>query len=218
MSSKKNPSLFLLNHCCHRRSSCRPLEVPGPHVGNHTNTRTHTLLTLLHSFLVSSDWEADAAQRPNSANLHPPSWEEHRGQSPLRLHFYLFTPFFLYILLFSPSLPCVRVCARARGVCARVAAVSMQGNERHRKKEPRRPWTNGQLLFYKCTLYLFVVCSLELKSSVSGEDKTTNKQTNKQTITKTPNFHLFSFFFLNPCSLKGGIESRHLAWAVQALV
>ncbi|XP_073350698.1 C-type mannose receptor 2 [Pagrus major] len=41
----------------------------------------------------------------------------------------------------------------------------MQGNnDRHRNKESRRAWTNGQLLFYKCTLYLFLVFSLELKS------------------------------------------------------
>lgn len=41
----------------------------------------------------------------------------------------------------------------------------MQGNnDRHRHKESRRAWTNGQLLFYKCTLYLFLVFSLELRS------------------------------------------------------
>ena len=55
----------------------------------------------------------------------------------------------------------------------------MQGNnDRHRHKESRRAWTNGQLLFYKCTLYLFLVFSLELRSGGAGEQK--EKPTNNK--------------------------------------
>ncbi|XP_041812441.1 C-type mannose receptor 2 [Chelmon rostratus] len=43
----------------------------------------------------------------------------------------------------------------------------MQGNGSHRNKDSRRTWTNRQLLFYKCTLYLFIF-SLELKRSVTA--------------------------------------------------
>ena len=53
----------------------------------------------------------------------------------------------------------------------------MQGNnDRHRHKESRRAWTNGQLLFYKCTLYLFLVFSLELRSSGAGEQQEKKKK------------------------------------------
>ncbi|KAM4531180.1 C-type mannose receptor 2 [Odontesthes bonariensis] len=43
----------------------------------------------------------------------------------------------------------------------------MQSNERHRHKTSGATWTNRQLLFYKCTLYLFIF-SLELKRSVTA--------------------------------------------------
>ncbi|CAJ1076237.1 C-type mannose receptor 2 [Xyrichtys novacula] len=43
----------------------------------------------------------------------------------------------------------------------------MQGSGPHRNKELKRTWTNRQLIFYKCTLYLFVF-SLELKSGVTA--------------------------------------------------
>lgn len=47
----------------------------------------------------------------------------------------------------------------------------MHGSRRHRDQEARAPWTDRQLVIYKCTLYLFVVFSLELKSSATGEEK-----------------------------------------------
>ncbi|KAM6905293.1 C-type mannose receptor 2 [Xenentodon cancila] len=43
----------------------------------------------------------------------------------------------------------------------------MQSNERHRNNKPRTSWTNRKLIFYKCTLYLFIF-SLELKRSVTA--------------------------------------------------
>lgn len=47
----------------------------------------------------------------------------------------------------------------------------MHGSRRQRDREARAPWTDRQLVIYKCTLYLFVVFSLELKSSATGEEK-----------------------------------------------
>uniref|UniRef100_A0A3Q3JCG4 Mannose receptor, C type 2 n=1 Tax=Monopterus albus TaxID=43700 RepID=A0A3Q3JCG4_MONAL len=43
----------------------------------------------------------------------------------------------------------------------------MHDDDRHRNKDSRRTWTNRQLIFYKCTLYLFIF-SLELKGSVTA--------------------------------------------------
>lgn len=47
----------------------------------------------------------------------------------------------------------------------------MHGSRRHRDQEARAPWTDRQLVISKCTLYLFVVFCLELKSSATGEQK-----------------------------------------------
>lgn len=47
----------------------------------------------------------------------------------------------------------------------------MHGSRRYRDQEARAPWTNRKLIISKCTLYLFVVFGLELKSSATGEEK-----------------------------------------------
>lgn len=48
----------------------------------------------------------------------------------------------------------------------------MHGSRRHRDLEARAPWTKRQLISYKCTLYLFIVFGLELRSSAPGEEQT----------------------------------------------
>lgn len=47
----------------------------------------------------------------------------------------------------------------------------MHGSQRHRDQDARAPWTKRQLIVSKCTLYLFIVFSLELRSSAAGEEK-----------------------------------------------
>lgn len=46
----------------------------------------------------------------------------------------------------------------------------MHGSQRHRDQEARAPWTKRHFIIYKCTLYLFIVFSLELRSSATGEE------------------------------------------------
>lgn len=53
----------------------------------------------------------------------------------------------------------------------------MHGSQRHRDQEARPPWTKRQLIVYKCTLYLFIVFSLELRSCATGEEKSLIYQT-----------------------------------------
>lgn len=151
-------------------------------------THTHTHIVDVAPFiLVSSDWEADGAAAVKLTKSASSVLRVALGQLLPRLDFFprlgLFC--FFYFVFYSC---CV--------VCACVVVVSMQGIERHRKKESRRTWTNRQLILYKCTLYLFIVFSLELKSSVTGEKK------------KISTFTLFY-----SCGLKVGGEKpgRHLA-------
>lgn len=153
-----------------------PLEVPEPQVGNThslfpcTHTHTRSIVDVAPFIWVSSDWEADGASSGPTlqiGTIRPRSLRGAAAAPGTRFYTSVRCCFF-FCFFFLPPLPILSLIFL---FWKRVVAVSMQP---HRRKDSRTTWTNGQLLLYQCTLYLFIAFSRELKSSAAGEKHNLN--------------------------------------------